>query len=266
MVTVVTKKAFDALNKKVSEDSEKKSKFDYDDFKKEVIHYSMVNDYLKDKMIEFVGKGSGRTAYMIPKGGCIGHEDSAVCLKVANNVKGIAQNKAEVKVIEKFGGKEEPCFPELFGIDKEENISLMCEIGTQVKNESVFEDFFEDWDNSRGKFFHGESQELFDELISPKGVFNSLKNLKKVKRTGNVGKETIRKVLEDIKNIAKKYKKYLPFVSMFTVMFEKDAVYDLALGDFGELDNWAFINRNGEDVLVPIDWGFTWEVAYQYYT
>ena len=265
MVTIVPKEIFDELNKNVSEAEPKKQKFDYKDFKKEVFHYSMVKDYLKDKEIKFVGQGSGRTAYMIPKGACVGHEDSAVCLKVADNVKGIAQNKGEVNVIEKFGGKSEPCFPELFGTDKSGNISLLCEIGTQTQDENDFEEFFEDWDNSRGKFFHGESQELFDELISPEGVFNSLKNLKKVKRTGNAGKETIKKVLEDIKKIANEYKKYAPFVSLFTVMFEKDAVYDVALGDVGELEKWAFINRDGEDVLVPIDWGLTEEVKYQYY-
>ena len=92
-----------------------------------------------------------------------------------------------------------------------------------------------------------------------------MKNIKKIKRTGNAGKETIRKVLEDIKKMSNKYKKYAPFVSLFTVMFEKDAVYDVALGDFGELENWAFINRGGEDVLVPIDWGLTEEVKFQYY-
>ena len=53
---------------------------------------------------------------------------------------------------------------------------------------------------------------------------------------------------------------------MFRVMFEKDAVYDVSLGDFGEPDNWAFVNRNGQDVLVPIDWGLTHEVVNQYYT
>ena len=44
MVTVVPKKAFDALNKKVTEDSEKRVKFDYEDFKKKVMHYTFVKD------------------------------------------------------------------------------------------------------------------------------------------------------------------------------------------------------------------------------
>ena len=265
MVTIVPKEVFNELNKKVSEAEPKKQKFDYKDFKKEVFHHSMVKDYLKDKEIKFVGQGSGRTAYMIPKGACVGHEDSAVCLKVADNVKGIAQNKGEVSVIEKFGGKSEPCFPELFGTDKSNNISLLCEIGTQTQDNNDFEEFFENWDNSRTEFFSEETKDVFVELISPDDVFAALKNIKKIKRTGNAGKETIRKVLEDIKKMSNKYKKYAPFVSLFTVMFEKDAVYDVALGDFGELENWAFINRDGEDVLVPIDWGLTEEVKFQYY-
>lgn len=265
MVTVVPKEVFDELNKKVSEAEPKKQKFDYKDFKKEVFHHSMVKDYLKDKEIKFVGQGSGRTAYMIPKGACVGHEDSAVCLKVADNVKGIAQNKGEVNVIEKFGGKSEPCFPELFGTDKSGNISLLCEIGTQTRDENDFEEFFEEWDDMRRGMFLKETQEHFGEIISPDDIFAALKNMKKTKRTGNAGKETIRKILENIKKLSNKCKKYAPFVSLFTVMFEKDAVYDVALGDFGELENWAFINRDGEDVLVPIDWGLTEEVKYQYY-
>ena len=86
MVTIVPKEVFDELNKKVSEAEPKKQKFDYKDFKKEVFHYSMVKDYLKDKEIKFVGQGSGRTAYMIPKGACVGHEDSAFDDSVASGV------------------------------------------------------------------------------------------------------------------------------------------------------------------------------------
>lgn len=265
MVTIVPKEVFDELNKKVSEAEPKKQKFDYKDFKKEVFHYSMVKDYLKDKEIKFVGQGSGRTAYMIPKGACVGHEDSAVCLKVADNVKGIAQNKGEVSVIEKFGGKSEPCFPELFGTDKSGNISLLCEIGTQTRDENDFSEFFEEWNASSEDLFSEDTDEYVLMLEQPEDIFQSLKNLKKIRKTGLVGKAIVKDVLKDLKKMSSKYKKYAPFVSLFTVMFEKDAVYDVALGDFGELENWAFINRDGEDVLVPIDWGLTEEVKFQYY-
>lgn len=265
MVTVVPKKAFDALNKKVTEDSEKRIKFDYEDFKKKVMHYTFVKDYLKNKMIEFVGTGSGRTAYMIPKGGCVGHEDSAVCLKVANNVKGIAQNKAEVKIIEKFGGKENSCFPELFGTDTRENISIMCEIGKKAENMD-FSNFFEDFDEYKEKVFDKKAKNAFPLMIeNPSDLFQALRYVKKVKRSGNAGKEELALILENLDTIANDIPKYEPLASLFDVLFKKDAVYDLVLGDFGEISNWAFVNRNNENVLIPIDWGFTLEVADQYY-
>lgn len=272
MLTVVPKKEFDELNKKVSEAEPKKQKFNYEDFKKEVMHYSMVNDYLKDKLIEFVGKGSGRTAYLIPKGGCVGHEDFAVCLKVANNVRGIAQNEGEILTIENYGGKDEPCFPELFGYDLDSKISLMCEIGRKVQGQPEFTKYFREWNLDCIPKFSKQTLEniprnQFNDLKIeiPDDVFGYLKAIKKIKRTGNAGKEIVNEMLDDFKKVAKKYKKYEPFVSIFVVMFEKDAVYEVSLGDFGEIDNWAFVNRNGQEVLVPIDWGLTEEVKYQYY-
>lgn len=272
MVTIVPKEAFDKLNG-ISEAKDAKKKFDYEDFKKEVIHYSMAKDYLKDKQIEFVGKGSGRTAYMIPVGGCEGHQDRAVCLKIADNVKGIAQNKGEVNTIEKFG-KDNACFPKLLGVDKRENISLMTELGRKVEEKEFYE-YFAKWCDVSYKFFNKHnysSEELKDielrgmnEISTGDDVFFILRSLKRIKRMGNPGKPIVKKVLDDFRKISEKYRKYVSFVSLFEVMFEKEAVYDVALGDFAELDNWAFINRNGEEVLVPIDWGLTEEVKYQYY-
>ena len=186
-------------------------------------------------------------------------------MKVADNVKGLAENKGEVSVIEKFGGKSEPCFPELFGTDKSNNISLLCEIGTQTRDENDFAEFFEEWNASSEDLFSEDTDEYVLMLEQPEDIFQSLKNLKKIRKTGLVGKAIVKDVLEDLKKMSSKYKKYAPFVSLFTVMFERDAVYDVALGDFGELENWAFINRDGEDVLVPIDWGLTEEVQFQYY-
>lgn len=262
MVTIVPKEAFDKLNG-ISEAKAAKKKFDYEDFKKEVIHYSMVKDYLKDKDIEFVGRGSGRTAYMIPVGGCEKHQDRAVCLKVADNIKGIAQNKGEISTIEKFG-KDNACFPELLGVDKAEHISLMTELGRKV-SEKEFEQFFNVWNDYRRDAFQEETLEQIPEIETFDDVFVMLRNIKKIKRTGNAGKALVAEMLSDFRKVSEKYSEYIPFVSLFEVMFEKDAVYDVALGDFAEADNWAFIARNGEEVLVPIDWGLTEEVKYQYY-
>lgn len=272
MVTVVSKEVYNELNKKVSEAEPKKQKFDYKDFKNTVIHYSIVNDYLKDKDIKYVGKGSGRTVYMIPKGSCVGHEDSAVCLKVANGVKGIAQNKGEVHVIEKFGGKSESCFPELFETDKNGNISLLCELGRRIESFNELKAFFKEWNRH---FFESD----FDKTLERNGLgfpsnqqiekdsdfFAWLSALKRVKRSGNAGKPKLKAIFDELNSIVKENPKYESFLSLLRVMFEKDAVYEVSLGDFGDLGNWAFIDRNGKDVLVPIDWGLTEEVKFQYY-
>jgi len=264
MLTIVSKEAFDELNRVVSEDFEKKFPFDYNDFKEEVLHYSMVNDYLKNKMIEFVGTGSARTAYMIPKGGCKNVKRRAVCLKVAKNVKGIAQNKGEIKMLEDFNWKRNPCFPELFGIDKHTNISLLCEIGRKVDSKE-FDDFFSFWNDFRRNGFHEDARREIPEIGTFDDVFVALKRIKRLKKMGNEGKEPMKRILDDFKRVAKADKKYVPFVSLFEVLFEKEAVYEISIGDFAEKDNWAFVNRDNEDVLVPIDWGLTNEVANQYY-
>lgn len=260
MVTIVPKEAYEKLNKKVSEADNSKSGFNMKDFQQDVIHYSMVSDYMKSKDVEFVGEGSGRIAFMLPKGSSDDSKNSAVCLKVAKNIKGIAQNKGEKQMLEKFKG--EACVPQLFAYDKKQDIALEMELGRKV-SEDEFEEFFGDWNDSIKDVFSNKISEEFEIYIG-NDIYRALNSLKKIKRTGNAGKPVIKAVLDDIRKM-KDYGKYAPFVSLFEVLFEKDGMYDVSLGDFGEYDNWAFVNRDGVDVLLPIDWGLTAEVTARYY-
>lgn len=263
MITIVPKEAYDKLNKEVTESEKTKTSFSFKNFQDNVLHYSMVNDYLKGKKVEYVGEGSGRIAFMLPKGACEDAPDSAVCLKVAKNVKGVAQNKGELKMSEKFGN--EVCFPKVFAGDKRDGIALEMELGRKVEL-GEFNRFFSDWFEASTSFSTETKKAISTKINSLDELYKSLNRLRRIKKSGTVGKQVIKDTLLDLKKVSDKFKKYLPIVSLFEVLFEKDGIYEVKLGDFGEYDNWAFVNREGEDVLIPIDWGLTQEVAAQYYT
>ena len=63
--------------------------------------------------------------------------------------------------------------------------------------------------------------------------------------------------------MASKYKKYEPFFSMLD--FCKVYGERMRFGDFAREANWGVVIRDGEAVPIPIDFGFTKEVAEKYY-
>lgn len=263
MVTIVPKEAYEKLNKGVSEEENSKSGFSMKDFQKDIVHFSMVNDYMKTKDVDFVGEGSGRIAFMLPKGSSEDAKDSAVCLKVAKNIKGIAQNKGEKKMLDRFKG--EACVPRLFAYDKNQDIAIEMELGRKVTEHEIYK-FFDDWSRFVNRLpFDGFTEHSLTNINDSRDIYGALRMVRKIQRQGNDGKPRVKAILEDFRKIASAHKKYAPFVSLFEVMFEKEAVYDIPLGDFGDIDNWAFVNRDGIDVLLPIDWGLTSEVLMQYY-
>ena len=264
MVTIVPKEVYEKLNSTVNEDSEsKKTAFSFKDFQDNVFHYSYVKDYLQDKNIDFVGEGSGRIAFMIPKGSSIDAKKSAVCFKVAKNIKGIAQNKAEHEVITKF--KKYPCVPEIFAYDKGANIGIELELGRKVSDEDIH-NFFSEWKEEVEKTgFILTKDGIINDVQNAEDIYEYIRKLRTLRNSGIGGKNLLKIILKKLNTISSKHAKYLPFTSLFEVLFIKNAVNELEIGDFGTADNWAFINRNNENVLLPIDWGFTKEVADKYY-
>ena len=129
-----------------------------------------------------------------------------------------------------------------------------------------FEEYFKIWNDYARDTFQDETLENIKEIDCSERIFKALFAMKKIKKQGNAGKALLATILEDFEKVSEKYPEYVPFVSLFKVMFEKGAVYDVALGDFGEPDNWGFVKRDGQMVLIPIDWGLTHEVVNQYYT
>lgn len=261
MVTVIPRKIFMEL---ASIKEDKEEIFSFKDFTDKVIHYSMVRDYLKGKPVKFVGSGSGRTAYFMPGLLCKDVSmNSPVCLKVANNIRGIEQNKGEKKIIDKYGSRTE-CFPEIYKYDKHGNIAMLVELGTDVLDDD-FDQYFEELNNSFRNDFSEDTKKIIPRISEANDVYKAIKNLSAIHRQGNSGKPYVKSVLKDLESVAKRNKAYIVFYSIFEVLFKKGGIYDMTIGDFGDPDNWALMKRKNQDVIVPIDWGLTKEVAYRYY-
>lgn len=258
MLTTIPREQFKELTRALKEDesNSKKKLFSFRDFLKNVIHYSMVKEYLSDKNVKFVGKGSSRTAFFLPGYSCFGiPKYSPVCLKVADNIKGLAQNKAENDIISK-NGKGEICFPKIFNYDNKGNIAMITEIGTPAVDND-FKEYFKELTKLDKNIPNLEDAGKMHDFLYDLAIAK--------RRNEKEQDKMVEKTIESMKQISKRDKKYEVLYSILHVLFQKNLWNEISLGDFQFADNWAIIIRNNEEALIPIDWGLSREVAYQYY-
>lgn len=281
-MVIVPKEVLEKLQKGISEDQNSKLPFDFDDFIEKVDNERKIKDYLVQREIEFVGTGSSRTAYLIPKGSCLDAKNRSVCFKIAKNMAGIGQNKAEKHIMDKYG-KNEACFPHIFKYDEKRNICLESEIGSPLSQYDI-EDYFKDWNdfmarsNSKRKFsdkfgslfskYKREFRNLKNilKIESIKNIFDVLFILKDFRKMGGKYQNEYQMYLDTIDECAEENKKYSGLASLSNILFKKGAASEMILGDFQHAVNYAMVYRDIPDpILIPIDYGLTEKIFDDFY-
>lgn len=284
-MVVIPKKAFDVLKSgKVVEANADLKPLSFKDFTREVDKISKVMSYMKGIAVDFVGQGSSRVAFCIPKGSCDEAKDRPICFKVAIKEAGVAQNKAEYGIVQKYG-KDEDCFPEIFAYDKIRNICLETEIGVSP-DEYDMKQYFSDWNRGISKKviktgFMDYLKKIVDkdyyaykkniasmlEVNSIQNIFDVLaiiKDFKDLKVKSR--KELADLYIETITSTAEEYTQYKGLASLANVLFKKGADSEVIIGDFRHPANYAMVDRGAKDLtLIPIDYGLTEGVYESYY-
>lgn len=194
------------------------------------------------EMVQFVGEGSSRRAFIMVDG---------TCLKIAFTPAGLAQNKREIQVClnDKLKYK---IFPDFYGSDQSNWLSLNCELCSRARNRD-FVDLFQapvaqvlnvvDF-----MIRHGLSESQFSEAVKfYKETYRSLEWSIASKLATSMDESAIA-----LRSLVKFYN-------------ENGGSDALLLGDLEPLENWGITFRNGQKVLVVIDAGFNADVYNDYY-
>ena len=260
------------ISKSVSEEEgndKNKRKFSSEEFKEfasstlnssnDQENYYKAVRWLTNKNAKYVGEGSSRTAFCIPPGSW--KDGSApICLKIAKNEKGIAQNKAEIEVFRKYGKFH--CFPEIYEQDPNGFFTMM-EMGEYDFPVQKIKIWFEKWNRELLKM-EDRKTELDQDLIFDNPPITSwparISRLLKLINNDDID-DSCFKIFNKMDNVDKKYEALTSLFKFVKVDRGRLVVY----GDFAVSDNWAFVIRDGRWELIPIDWGFSPEVRRKYY-
>lgn len=277
-LTVIPEKDFDELVKGVHEKSDG-SNFSWEEIEKDRAHtsYKDILNYMKTTNVKKIGTGTSRIAFFLPQGSVKNNPSVPSCFKVAKNKKGVAQNKAEIDLFRSYGEKK-PCFPELYEADDVNEYYIQTEVGKKLnKNKNQLKEYFEDWNrfvidvkmgNNRYPpyYFLGTPSDLESFENDWDYTYHIFKMVKALNEPGLIAGwgEEPDYIIDNMEDIAKEFPKYKSIVEM--LRFSVEGGWEK--GIFGDLSmntgNWAFVVRNGEYCLLPIDWGFTNEVQSMY--
>ena len=285
MLTTIPEEEFLQLCEGVSEANASKRNFNWTTMLKWANTRDRINQYMETTNTKYIGSGSSRTAYYLPQGKYGQNKlETPACFKVANNVRGVAQNKLEISNLKKFGGDDWPCFPYLYDWDSKKNLFMLCEVGTPIdKSKRIGAKYFIEWNDFSKSYVNKNINRNFQTKIKrrlgiyyerffyPKYVLNItdtfgtltevLMRLKKGKKEGE--EELYDLIIGFLDSLAETHPKYNGIVSAYK--FCADHPKEIMASDFEAEENWAFVKRGKEYVAIPIDWGFNDEVWNKYY-
>ena len=285
MLTVIPEEEFLELCEGVSEANATRRNFNWTTMLKWSNTRDRINKYMATTNTKFIGSGSSRTAYYLPQGKYGQNKlDTPACFKVANNVKGVAQNKLEIKNLQTFGGEDWPCFPYLYDWDNKKKLFMLCEVGTSIYKGRIGDTYLDKWGRFSESYYkkninkklekklrHWYGRFTTEDLFHPVDMYDIIKSfgdnietlidLKKGKNPEK--KEVFDCIIDFLDALAEEYPKYNGITT--TIKFCIDHPKEIAAGDFESSENWAFVKRGKEYVAIPIDWGFNEEIWTKYY-
>ena len=263
MLTTIPYKDFLKLQGSVHENTQSEP-FDWNEMLKHSSNLNELYNYISTTDCKLVGKGSSRTAFFLPNG-----EPS--CFKVATEPKkGPAQNEAEVKVLNKHKSNDKySIFPKLFDWDHNNFYFILCEVGAPIEtmDEQKEYEFFNPVTNYVEKNYPSLYDKRYwkvNDAFHFCGLLGSIGGFYNCKEA----KEKAITYINVLKEIANKYPRFRGvsnFLDYMVNTFNGKENDSIILGDLIRKDNWAIVKRDGEEILIPIDWGFTREVSSKYY-
>jgi hypothetical protein len=248
-----------------------------------------MKSYLEnDCNIPVAGVGSSREVYLMSKNDASFLEGPA-CLKLARiggNFgvgAGIGQNKEEASILGKYQNTYK-CFPILYYRDGN-NYFIVVELGTPLSSapsgfvssqlsplKETIEEFIEDYDypskSIKFKFSklmnNVQDKTNFAMLVT---LFSTFMTNSKFLHNRSYNKDELEWFNEFVFAIKESANDDAITKSLYdTIHFaSRKAARSIMFEDFIQPENWAFVNRFGEFSLIPIDWGFTKNVAKNYY-
>lgn len=289
-LTVVPDKVFDELaSPGITEEDDGAEKFNFQKFekfmdiisqtyKKENIFSTGTNRLVEDalkkymkrfKEIKYAGVGSSRIAFFFPPG-YVSDNSAPCCLKIAKNLAGIAQNKAELDIVEKYG--DLPCFPKFYEPTTKAGTFVVTEFGKKVT--PAFEDkYCGTWNDQLKKYTTNEK--FLDHLENVVGLDHPFLALKSffiysvegiVMNIANFDEHDLEIILGTVMSPIVKKNSQFQVISGIADMFLNGGMDNMGVADFYNKDNWAIVVRDKKKVPIPIDWGFTETVQASYYS
>lgn len=261
----VPNKEFLQLAGSVKED-EGKEKFSWDELKNCIDYYAVL-EYLSRTNVKYISEGSARVSFYLPTAidGDGNEINAPCCLKVASCEDGVIQNKSDIVAFQKFGEKFD-CFPRLYSYDKEKFYYFLCELATPA----VDKHFKETIDSE--KYFSKLKIYIHKDKLSPlttvsltkirdlsfyiDALFDSYEIVYQTygERT-DLSKEEIKKFKKEWiafwADVKKKAPEYIGIADV-CLGFILKKFYD---SDIDHQDNWGYVKRNQNLVLLPIDFG-----------
>ena len=248
-------------------ESESKEQFSFDELRRQRDYYAVL-EYLRRTNVKYIDEGSSRVAFYLPNAidGDGNTIDTPCCLKVASCEFGVGQNKSDIRAYQRFG-EDFQCFPRMYSFDEKNKFYFLCELATPALSL-----------NEKGKAYIN-SYEYFSDLIAfisnKKYSEPILKSIQKMRDINgfldelfeaydlvHYGEERADYTKEEIEKFSKEWvsfwtvvKKRLPKyagIADVSVGFIKRTFYD---SDIDTPNNWGYVKRNGELVLLPIDFG-----------
>lgn len=276
-LTVIPIEDYRQLVGETNEEKHMKFHFDWNVVEKDYSRsYKDILTYMSITDVKMIGTGSGRTAFFLPAGDWKKDKTAPVCFKVAKNMKGVAQNKVEIDLFNKYG-KQYSCFPEMFEYDRNNQYYLLTEVGRALRHGELNR-YFKFWNEYvKDMLMNSDGTEPF--YYFPEDVYGfETGNLDFMQRIYDIceglnkkGKvkgwyENKEEIVEDIERISSQFPQYKTITDLirFSIEggWEKVRFDDFAMNDA----NWAMVVRNGTQYLLPIDFGFSDEIAKQFYT
>lgn len=265
-LTVIPTKDFEELVKGTNEAYLKRA-FSYADMREFYCgSYRDILDYVKTTNVQKIGIGSSRIAFFMPSGSISSDKSRPSCFKVAKNSKGVPQNNAEIKLFNEYGNKYQ-CFPEIYDYDKDNKFYIFAEVGHPIDKsfKEGCHQWIAEWDEAIKKI-DGDCLPCKLGRRADTGIEDITQRIVGLCESIAIAKDAlVKSTIDSLERTIGHIKKYDGMFSLVKFAANGGAKI-INFSDFAyNLDNWALVLRDNEDVLLPIDYGFTWEVYNKYY-
>lgn len=240
-------------------------KFSWEELTQQKDYYAVL-EYLSETNVKYINEGSARVSFYLPTAidGDGNEIDAPCCLKVASSEDGVIQNKSDIVAFQKFGSKFD-CFPKLYSYDKNNFFYFLCELATPAVDREFNETIdSEKYFSSLKTYIHKEKLSRLTAVSLSKirdlsyyidELFGSYDIVYANDDRTDISKEDIARFKKEwiafwsyVKNSVPKYSG----ISDVCLGFIMKKFYD---SDIDHQDNWGYVKRENNLVLLPIDFG-----------